>query len=158
MSAANTNAARPTFFQTHGGASAFALRCARQGSPTGRASRVEFVANTYQAFEGGLAFEAASAAPSDDYTVRELPAAELTRRQQSGMRAAVASLHERADAHDLAVVAAITKPVKAMHASYAAECREEAREIEMLLTVAGVRRVGPEPVTSSERDSRVEFS
>jgi hypothetical protein len=149
---ANDNGARPVFFQTPGGASAFALRCAQQESPTRRARELEFVKNAFQAVEGGKVFEFASAAPSDDYAVREVPAVELARRTRSGMRGAVASLEEKAKAHDAAANLSRMGAVRAMHQRYAREARDAARDIETRLVLSGVRDV--EPITSSERDSR----
>lgn len=117
MSAANTNAARSVAFQTKRGAEAHAIRCAREESPTRRCSAV-----AYRAVEGGRVFQFALGPV--DWEVREIPAAELPRLVQSGIRAAIQACEVRAQASDLA-----------------AEQRDQARALETKLTVSQVRRV-----------------
>lgn len=125
---------RPTYFQTHGGASAFALRCAQQESPNRSARQLEFVHNAYQATEGGKVYAVELAAPGDDYVVRELPASEVERLQQAGIRHAVERCMDKAAAHELA--AGIMRPgaVHAMHKREAQLERDRARELERRLT------------------------
>jgi hypothetical protein len=150
---------RPIFFQTPGGASAFALRCAVHESPTRTARALEFVQNAFQAKEGGKVFLFESAAPSDDYVVRELTPSEVGRRQQAGMRAAIAALYERAEQELKASAAAKTSTFRCMHLKWARELQGQARDIELQLVVAFARKCDEEePITSSERDSRVELS
>lgn len=129
---------RPTYFQTPAGASAFALRSAQQESPNRSARQLEFVRNAYQATEGGKVYAVESAAPGDEYVVRELPASEVERLQQAGIRHAVERCLDKAAAHELA--AGIMRPgaVHAMHKREAQLERDRARELETRLTVAVV--------------------
>jgi hypothetical protein len=164
VSVANANgpalerSARPVFFQTAGSATSFATRCAQHESPTGMARQLEFVPCAFQAKEGGRVFFVESAAPSDDYAVRELSPAEVTRREQRGIRGAIERCLEKAKAHD-AAAAIGGRAVRALHERYARDERGTARELELRLLVSGVRPAATlgddtEPTFSAERDAR----
>jgi len=156
---ANARPARPVYFQTPGGAESHAKRRAMAESPVGLASPVKYVRNAWRAAGGSAVFVVESvAAQSDDYVVREATAAEILRAQQAGIRAEVERLYEKAREEDAAADRARAACFVLMHSKWAANARNEARELETLLTVSGVHRCVPlddsEPVLSSERDSR----
>lgn len=127
--------ARPTFFQTPASAETYATRLAMAASHDGLARPVEFAQGVYQG--GNRYFAAESAAPSDDYVVRELPAAEVTRRQQAGIRRAIERCGHQVKAHELS--AGIARPgscFERIHLERVAELQEQIRELEERLTVA----------------------
>jgi hypothetical protein len=114
---------------------------------------VEFAPGVLRAFEGGVGF-AVIPAIADDYELVELSAADIELRVQAGIRYAVLECYEAAAKEDLAATKAKATCFKLMHGKWAAEHRERARELERRLTLSSVRRVNPEPITSSERDAR----
>jgi hypothetical protein len=130
---------RPVYFTNKTSAVAFASRCARQASKSGIYELVRFVPEAFQPVEGGVAFQATLGVV--DWEVRAVAPAELARLVEAGIRAAVQKHLNKAAAHELA--AGIMRPgaVHAMHKRYAAEERDLARQTELLLTVAPVRRV-----------------
>lgn len=148
---------RPAYFATQGGAEFYARSQARAESPTGTITGVPFVSGLFRAVEGGKAFEV-KLKPFGDFEVREVSEFELVRRQQAGMRAEVVRQTERAHQWEADADASRMGSVRAEFRRYARECREAARELEAQLTIAGVRQVGAEPITSSERDNRTEAS
>lgn len=133
----NDNAARAVAFQTKRGAEAHAIRSARQESPTRRCAALEFVDNAYRAIEGGPVFQFALGPV--DWEVREIPAAELPRLVQSGIRAAIQACEVRAQASDLAADMLRPGALQSMHRRHAAEQRDQARALETKLTVSTVR-------------------
>jgi hypothetical protein len=150
--------ARPVYFQTPGGAQTHAKRLAMAESPVGLARPVKYVHNAWRATGAATVFIVESvAAQSDDYVVREASAAEILRAQQAGIRAEVERLYEHARMEDAAADRA--RPGSCfvlMHTKWAANARNEARELETLLTVSRVRDCAgdDEPIFSSERDNR----
>jgi hypothetical protein len=150
--------ARPVYFQTPGGAQTHAKRLAMAESPVGLAHPVKYVHNAWRATGAATVFIVESvAAQSDDYVVREASAAEILRAQQAGIRAEVERLYEHARMEDAAADRA--RPGSCfvlMHTKWAANARNEARELETLLTVSRVRDCAgdDEPIFSSERDNR----
>ena len=135
LPANDSRPARPVFFQTASGADRQAIRLASAASTDGMARPVEFVRGVYQG--GQKHFSAESAAPSDDYVVRELPAAEVARRQQAGIRAAIEKCGHEIDAHKRA--SEIAKPgsrFEHIHLERIEQVRERVRELELRLTVA----------------------
>lgn len=132
--------ARPVYYQTPSGAEGYAKRLAAAASTDGLARPVEFVQGVYQG--GSRFFAAESAAPSDDYVVRELPAAEVTRRQQAGIRAAIERCGHEVKAHQLG--AGIAKPgscFERIHLERVAQVKDRIRELELRLTVAAAPAV-----------------
>jgi hypothetical protein len=153
--AANARPARPVYYQTVGGAQTHAKRLAMAASPVGLATPVKYIHNAWRATGAAAVFVVRSAAP--DYVVREASADEILRAQQSGIRAEVERLYEHARMEDAAADRA--RPGSCfvlMHSKWAANARNEARELETLLTVARVRDCAgdDEPLFSSERDNR----
>jgi hypothetical protein len=148
---------RPVYYQTVGAAQTHAKRLAMAASPVGLATPVKYVHNAWRATGAAAVFVVQSAAPGDDYVVREASAAEILRAQQSGIRAEVERLYEHARMEDAAADRA--RPGSCfvlMHTKWAANARNEARELETLLTVSRVRDYAgdDEPLFSSERDNR----
>jgi hypothetical protein len=144
---------RSVYFTTKSGAESYARRQARAESPTNTITGVPFVSGLFRPVEGGKAFEV-RLAQFGDFEVREVTEFELVRRQQAGMRAEVERRTDEAARWQADGDKSRMGSVRAEFHRYARECRERAREIETQLTIAGVRQVGAEPITSSERDSR----
>lgn len=149
--------ARPVFYQTITSAEAAAHRAARHQSPTNRAGGVEFVPGVLRAVEGGKGYEVQLA--NIDFVVIEVSEEELDRRVQSGIRRRVAELQAHAAIEDQAALAAKSACFVKMHSKWAAEARNEARELERRLTVSMVRPGGAlvddsEPRLSADRDAR----
>jgi hypothetical protein len=118
------------------------------------------VRNLFRAVEGGRAWEV-KMAQFGDFEVREVTEHEIVRRQQAGMRADVVRLLEQAVEYE--AKAAATKPgfesLRQQRLRYAREARDEARQIELQLTISGVRPTAAlvsdiEPLFSGERDAR----
>ena len=125
---------RPVYFQTPTGAERHAVKLAMGASTDGLARPVDFVPRTF--LGGSRFFCAESAAPSDDYVVRELSAAEVTRRQQAGIRGAIERCGHELKSHVLA--AQVAKPgscFERIHLERAAQVRGRIRELETRLTV-----------------------
>jgi hypothetical protein len=142
MSTANTTA-RKVYFQTKSGAESHAIRLARAESPSGLVSTLRYVPGVFQAPEGGAAYEAF---PGElDWFVREVPAAELARRAQAGIRREVDRLIEAAEfsAKRASELLASGKPASdcfvRMRQGEVAEYRDRARALETELTVAVAR-------------------
>lgn len=135
---ANDNAARPVYFQTRASAESHALRLARAASPSGRVPMSRLLPGIYQAAEGGPAYEVR---PGEiDWLVREVPADELARRIQSGIRNEVDRLLEQASVAAARAKQLLGSSFSARHTKDAAQYRERARELETKLTVSAVAR------------------
>jgi hypothetical protein len=134
---ANDNSARPVVFQTRAGAEAHCLRLARAGSPSGRVPTLRYVPGVYQAEEGGKAYEVRPG--TIDWLVREVPADELARRVQSGIRGEVDRLLECAGIAAARASQLLGTSFSARHTKDAAQYRERARALETELTVSAVR-------------------
>jgi hypothetical protein len=156
----DTGRTRPIYFTTKQGAESHARRQARADSPTATITGVPFVRNLFRAVEGGRAWEV-KMAQFGDFEVREVTEHEIVRRQQAGMRADVVRLLEQAVEYE--AKAAATKPgfesLRQQRLRYAREARDEARQIELQLTISGVRPTAAlvsdiEPLFSGERDAR----
>jgi len=143
-SAANdARPALPVFYQTHTGAQTYAVKLAMAASPEGLAKPVEFVCDAWQAKGAAAVFVVKSAAPGDDYVVREASAAEMARAQQAGIRAEVERLYEHAREEDAAADKAKSACFVKIHSKWAAESRSRARELETRLMVSGVWDCAP---------------
>lgn len=138
MSAANANGDRPVYFQTRSGAESRALRLARAESPSGSVPMSHLLPGVYQAKEGGPAFEARPGAI--DWLVREIPADELARRTQAGLRREIDRLLERAGVAAARAKQLVGSRYQARHVLEAAEYRDRARELEVSLVVNVARR------------------
>ncbi len=126
--------ARPEFFQTPTSADTYATRRAMASSTDGLARPVEFTRGIYQG--GSHYFAVESAAPSDDYVVRELTVAEVTRRQQAGIRAAIERCGHELKSHQLAAgIAKAGSCFERIHLERVAQVRERVRELELRLIV-----------------------
>lgn len=141
---ANTNGSSPSrapIFTSRASAEAHAIRSAQRLSRTSMACPVEYVPGAYTPQGGGACFAVeAIPGPLGESTVRELSPAEVSRRQQSGIRAAIIGHNDKALAHDAA--AAIARQggaVYRLHRRYANEERNAARELALRLFVSGVR-------------------
>ncbi len=138
LAANDARPARPVVFQTHGSAQAHALRLARAESPAERAERVEWVAGLgcYRAAEGGTAFEIGLDTCGGDFVIFALSPTEVARRQQAGIRAAIAEHEAEAVTWDERVAKSRMGSVQAEFRRYAAESRAAARSLELLLVLA----------------------
>jgi hypothetical protein len=141
---ANDNGNSPVYYRTLGSAEHHCQRMARETSPTRTVKTIPYLDHSWQAREGGPVFVAELAAERD-YSAREMPAAEVTRRVQSAMRYAVAEHYERAAAHDVAASLTRMGSVRNMHLGCADGERKLAREIETRLTINTVRAVSSQP-------------
>lgn len=138
---ANSNdapASRPVVFQARSTAERYAIKCAMAFSRENLATPVEFVEGAFTPKGGGRCF-AIEPAPMGEWSVVELSAVEVTRRQQAGIRYAIALLQEKAREETRAALAAKTPTFVRVHAKWAREARIEVRELELRLQVSGVR-------------------
>lgn len=152
---ANDNASRPREYYSRDSAKSAAIQAARRISPTGLALCVKFVRGAFVPDGGGQCFAIQPSPglnPYDHHVVVELNPGELHRRQQLGMRAAVAEHCRQADKWDELAKVSRMGSVRGMYFTQARLSREAAREIEAQLTVSTVP--DSEPFYSSERDSR----
>lgn len=134
---ANDNAARKVYYQTKSGAESQCIRLARAESASGLVPTLRYVPGVFQAAEGGRAFEAF---PGElDWFVREVPAAELARRIQSGIRREVDRLLEEAGHAAARAKALLGSKYAARHVREAAAYRDRARALETELTVSVAR-------------------
>jgi hypothetical protein len=144
---ANSNGpspSRPVIFQTRTAAERFAIRSAQVLSRRGVASPVEHVNGAFTPSGGGQCYSV-EPAPGQlgEWLVIELPASELGRRQQAGMRAAIAKLYGEADAWTVQALASRLGAVRGLCFTHARQAREQARALELHLTVSGVQRAEP---------------
>ncbi len=139
---------RKTFFQTHGAAQSYALRCACDESPSGFAHELEFLRNAYQAKEGGTVFFVEPCAPGDDYSVRQLGEAEVRLRTLRGVRAAIDRHLDKAAEHEKARDESKGRVLKQLHKSLAEEERASARELQARLQGSGAHVI---PVCSEAK-------
>ena len=129
---------RPVYFQTRASAAAYAARCAMHGA-NGGTYRTP-CRDVYQAADGSVAFLAYLAAPGDDYAVREVSLAEVERMAQGELRTKIAYLYQEAERRDRAAHDA--RPgscFERIHRECARMARDEARELELGLTLSAVR-------------------
>jgi len=143
LAANDARPARPVFFQTHSGAQSYAVKRAMAESPVGLAKPVKFVANAWQAAGAAAVFVVESSAPGDDYVVRQAAADETHRAQQAGIRTEVERLYEKAREEDAAADRAKGACFVKMHSRWAADARNEARELETRLIASGVWNCAP---------------
>jgi hypothetical protein len=132
-------------YQCHGSAESAALRLALNASPSKRARHVLYASRVVEPVEGGAAFT--TTILPDGYGVRVVSAAELRVLVQSGLRSERDRLLVEA-AHSAARASALIaagKPASncfvRMRQREAAECRQRARALDLLVTVDVARAV-----------------
>jgi hypothetical protein len=136
---ANDNNDRRRIFNTYGGAMSEALRMACQLSPVGMARPCLFVANVYMPRNGERAFEAENLV--EGWGVREIPAAELSRRIEGGMRLEIEKQLESACKHEALAEAAEARGdanFARIHREYERSFHDMARTLQTKLTMRAV--------------------
>lgn len=127
--------ARPVCYQTHAGASVYAIRAAERASASLSATGMIGVDDCYQPKEGGCAFRVSAA--MIDWEVTKIEGAEYARLVQAGLRRVIEAHLLRASA--CVVLANAAKPGSCFernHLAAAKRERDSARELERQLTVS----------------------
>lgn len=146
---ADSRPARPVVFVTRSSAEAYAIRRVQCLSRDGLAHPLEFVPGAFLHRAGGPCFAVEPApGPLGEWLVLELTAADIGRRQQSGMRHAVDALYAEAESWTEQALASRLGAVRAHFFTEARQARERARDIETRLTMSVVRT--PEPFLLAE--------
>jgi len=130
--------ARPVYYQTKSSAERSAVKRAMALSSDGLARPVEFVCDVYQG--GERFFAVRTAAPSDDFVVRELSASEVERLQQAGIRAAIERCGHEIESHERD--ASNAKPgscFERVHRERVAQVRERMRVLGLRIIVGAVQ-------------------
>ena len=129
---------RPVYFQTRRSAESYAARCAMHGANGGTYHSP--CRDVFAPTDGGQAFLVYLAAPGDDHAVREVSPAEVERMVQGELRNKIAYLYQEAERRDRAAYDA--RPgscFERIHRECARMARDEARELELGLTLSAVR-------------------